>query len=110
MIIGSPQVHGDLDKNILKRHIKLHLPKVQYCYEHELQGKPTLDGTVTVQFLVGEDGLVISSTASGVDDKVASCIAGVFKAIEFPAAKFGSRVQVNYPITLHPNVVIEENR
>ena len=110
LVISSPQVRGDLDKSILKRYVKRALPKVQYCYERELQSKPALAGTVMAQFLVGADGHVISSTASGVDEKVASCIADVIKAIDFPAAPDGGNVQVNYPFTLRSNVVFEENR
>jgi Ca-activated chloride channel family protein len=108
--IGQPMIQGDLDKSIIKRYVKRHLEKITYCYEKELLAKPTLDGTVVAQFLVGADGKVLSSTASGVDEKVASCIADVIKAIDFPAATGGIKVEVNYPFTLHPNVIREENR
>ncbi len=108
--IAQPIALGSLDKTILRRYVKRQSAKVAYCYERELQGKPTLAGTVVVQFLIGGDGHVLSSTASGVDDKVAACIADVVKAIEFPAATDGGKVQVNYPFELRPNIVREENR
>ncbi len=108
--IGQPNIQGDLDKSIIKRYVKRNLEKITYCYERELLAKPTLDGTVVAQFLVGADGNVLSSTASGVDEKVASCIADVIKNIDFPSATGGIKVEVNYPFTLHPNVIREENR
>ncbi len=110
VMIAAPHVVGDLDKSIIRRYVKRQIPKITYCYERELQGKPHLDGTVTVQFVVGPDGKVLSSVASGLDEKVASCVADVIKAVDFPAATDGGRVQINYPFTFHSNVVVEENR
>jgi hypothetical protein len=57
---------------------------------------------VTTQFFIQPDGKVASSAGSGVSARVASCVAGVIKNIEFPKPKGGGGVQVNYPFTFRP--------
>ncbi len=100
--IGQPNAQGDLDKAIIRRYIKRNIQKIQYCYEKELLAKPGLAGTVATQFFITPNGTVASSSGSGVDGNVASCVAGVIKAIEFPKPKGGGGVQVNYPFTFRP--------
>lgn len=100
--IGQPNAQGDLDKAIIRRYIKRNIQKIQYCYEKELLAKPGLAGTIMTQFFITPNGNVASSSGSGVDGNVASCVAGVIKAIEFPKPKGGGGVQVNYPFTFRP--------
>lgn len=95
--IGQPNAQGDLDKAIIRRYIKRNQQKIQHCYEKELVSKPNLSGTVMTNFLISPQGTVTHSTGSGVDPVVASCVAQVIKAIEFPKPKGGGNVQVNYP-------------
>jgi hypothetical protein len=99
--IGQPNAQGDLDKAIIRRYIKRNLQKIQYCYEKQLLAKPTLAGTVQAQFFITPNGTVASSTGTGVDGEVSSCVAEVIKNIEFPKPKGGGGVQVNYPFTFH---------
>ncbi|MBP6627940.1 MAG: AgmX/PglI C-terminal domain-containing protein [Kofleriaceae bacterium] len=100
--IGQPTAVGDLDKAIIRRYIKRNEQKIAYCYEKQLIAKPGLQGTVTTQFFITPNGNVASSTASGVDGEVSSCVAGVIKNIEFPKPKGGGGVQVNYPFNFRP--------
>jgi hypothetical protein len=100
--IGAPNSQGDLDKAIIRRYIKRNLPKIQNCYEKELEKKPKLQGTVQVQFFIKPDGIVGSSSATGVDPTVATCVADVIRAIEFPKPRGGGGVQVNYPFSFRP--------
>ncbi len=99
--IGQPNVAGDLDKAIIRRYIKRHVNELSYCYEKQLQTKPTLSGTVSAQFTIGSDGNVSASTASGVDPEVARCFADLIHTIEFPRPKSGT-VVVSYPFTVQP--------
>ena len=99
--IGQPNAQGDLDKAIIRRYIKRNVQKIQYCYEKQLLAKPTLSGTVQAQFFITPNGTVASSSGSGVDPEVASCVAEVIKNIEFPKPKGGGGVQVNYPFIFH---------
>ena len=99
--IGTPSADGDLDKAIIRRYIRRNQQKFQYCYEKQLLAKPTLSGTVQAQFFITPNGTVATSTAGGVDEGVASCVAEVIKNIEFPKPKGGGGVKVNYPFTFH---------
>ena len=100
--LGQPNAQGDLDKAIIRRYIKRNVQKITYCYEKELLASPALSGTVSTQFFITPNGVVASSSANGVSPKVAECVAGVIKAIEFPKPKGGGGVQVNYPFTMTP--------
>jgi hypothetical protein len=100
--IGQPSAQGDLDKVIIRRYIKRNIQKIQYCYEKQLLNKPGLAGMIQVQFKIGGDGKVISSTGAGVDDDVASCVAEVIQYIEFPKPKSNGVVKVNYPFEFRP--------
>jgi hypothetical protein len=100
--IGQASAQGDLDKAIIRRYIKRNIMKIEYCYEKQLLNKPGLAGTVQTQFTIGGDGKVISSTAAGVDDDVASCVAEVIQHIEFPEPRSNGVVKVNYPLVFRP--------
>ena len=97
--IGQPSANGDLDKAIIRRYIKRNEAKIRFCYEKQLLAKPGLSGTVQAQFFITPNGTVASSSGSGVDPEVASCVADVIHGIEFPKPKGGGGVQVNYPFT-----------
>ncbi len=101
-IIGrATSLDGDLDKAIIKRYIKRSVDKIAYCYEKQLLAKPNLSGTVNVSFYIDPNGNVKSSSGTGVDGAVASCVADVISNINFPKPKNGGGVQVNYPFNFH---------
>ncbi|MCX5741945.1 MAG: AgmX/PglI C-terminal domain-containing protein, partial [Proteobacteria bacterium] len=97
VIIGASTSVGDLDAAIIKRYIRRNLAKLQYCYEKRLLAEPTLEGSLTAKFVIGEDGKVVTSSATGFDPEVGACVAQVFKDTEFPKPKTGS-VTVTYPL------------
>jgi hypothetical protein len=101
--IGQPSATGDLDKAMIRRYVKRNIQKITYCYEKELVADDTLQGTVKAEFTISPDGAVTSSTASGVHADVASCVAQVIEAIEFPKPKGGGAVHVSYPFTFRPD-------
>ncbi len=97
--IGDATQTGDLDRSIVRRYIRRKLPPIMHCYEKELAVKKDLAGTVDVDFTITSDGLVASSSATGMDPEVSSCIAAAIKSIEFPRPKGGGKVIVRYPFT-----------
>jgi hypothetical protein len=97
--IGTATGGGDLDKEIIRRYIKRNASKLQYCYEKQLLAKPGIAGEISAQFFIMPDGSVKSSSATGFDNEVANCVAGVIGAIEFPKPTDGGGVQVNYPLS-----------
>jgi outer membrane biosynthesis protein TonB len=95
--ISEPTVgpSAALDPAIIRRYIRRHLPKIQYCYEKELLSAPGLEGRVNVRFSIGADGRVTQSTGSGMPP-VDECVARAIATIEFPKPT-GGVVIVNYP-------------
>jgi hypothetical protein len=100
--VGQPAAQGSLDKEIIRRHVKRNLGRIRYCYEKQLLAEPALQGTVTVQFVIGVDGDVTSSSGSGMHPEVASCVATAIKAIRFPKPAGGGHVDVRYPFVFQP--------
>ena len=96
---GPPQSVGDLDRAPIRRAVLERLPQIKACYERALVTTPDLAGTVSTQFFIAPNGTVMSANAAGVSPEVASCVAAIIKAIEFPKPRGGGGVQVNYPFT-----------
>jgi hypothetical protein len=95
-VIGEPEGIGD-GREIVRRYINRNIDKIKYCYEKELLAKPSLAGTVTVQFFLAEGGSVTGSVGSGFDPTVASCVADVVANIQFP--RMPGSATVHYPFT-----------
>ena len=66
--IGPPTLSGDLDKAIIRRHIRKKLSQIKYCYEKQLLVKPDLEGTVATAFTISGKGAVISVLATGLGE------------------------------------------
>lgn len=96
---GTATGSGDIDPAIIRRYVKRQTDKIAYCYERQLLAHPGIAGTVQVSFFISPNGTVASSTGAGFDAEVASCVAEVVHAIEFPRPPSGGGVQVNYPFT-----------
>jgi len=101
---------------IVRRYINRQATKLSYCYERRQLVTPKLEGTVNASFVIGADGFVSASSAKGIDDEVASCIAGVIKTVQFPKPNAGAIVQVEFPLVFKPiagaaqRVAAEEER
>lgn len=99
--LGNASATGDLDKEIIRKYIRQSINKIEYCYEKELVANPNLgEGTMTVKFVIGADGKVVTAAASGLGNAIVeTCVAGVVKGISFPKPQGGGVVNVTYPFT-----------
>ncbi len=102
MRLAAPVVQGALDSAIIRRHLRRHLPRFQFCYEDQLQRTPTLAGTVSSRFTILGDGKVTAVTVTGLHPRVAACITTALQSVRFPAVAGGGVVQVSYPFAFHP--------
>ncbi|HEU0037370.1 MAG TPA: AgmX/PglI C-terminal domain-containing protein [Kofleriaceae bacterium] len=93
---GQPPPAGPLDKDTIRREVRTHLRRVEFCYEKALLERPTLAGTTTVKFVIAADGHVASATGAGFDPDVDTCVAKVVLAMRFPASNAGDTA-VSYP-------------
>ncbi len=98
--IGVAEVSGELDAAIVRRYVKRQHEKLQYCYEKQLLVTPGLHGELLLEFTIGEDGKVTTSTAAGVDPAIASCAADVIHGVEFPRTPGGGASVIHYAIQL----------
>jgi len=97
---GIATVRGSLDKEIIRRVVRLHMNEVKYCYDQELVRKAGLEGRVSVQFVISTTGQVISSFVQSTtmnNARVESCVAGAVRRWDFPKPTGGGIAIVSYP-------------
>jgi len=96
---------GQLDKDLIRRVVRAHLPEIRTCYNEGLARKPELAGKLTVDFTVGPDGHVsgseIQAGSTVGDATVEACIQSTVLKWLFPKPDGGS-VAVSYPFELAP--------
>ena len=90
-----------LDKQIIKRYIRERLEAISYCYERQLNVRSNLGGTITVEFVIGPQGGVISARGDGTAGarEVDECVLGQVRGIQFPRS--AGMTNVRYPFTFH---------
>jgi hypothetical protein len=97
---GQVTTRGALDKEIIRRVVRLHMNEVKYCYDQQLVTKPGLGGRISVQFIISGAGQVISSFVASTtmnNVNVESCVAGAIKRWEFPKPDKAGIAVVSYP-------------
>ena len=102
VIPGVASVHGSLDKEVIRRIVRLHVNEVKYCYDQELVKKPALAGRISVQFAISPVGQVITSVmqSTSMDDaRVENCVVNAVRRWEFPKPVGGGIVIVLYPFS-----------
>jgi hypothetical protein len=97
-----------IPKDVIRRYVRGNYPGMKTCYEAGLRRDPQLRGTVSVHFVIDQNGGVETAYDEGStmpDRAVTSCVVGVFKGISFPAPTAtdggpAGKVSVTYPIEL----------
>ena len=102
-------VMGSLDKSLVDKVIRTNQSKFIYCYQRELVKNPSLQGRVTLNFTISEDGRVVTSkihdSATTLNnDRVHTCMQTQIKTLRFPELKGGPEtvVMVQYPFDFSP--------
>lgn len=101
-----PTVMGGLSQEAIRRVVRRHLNEIRFCYEQGLQSNPSLEGRVTVSWIISGDGRVQSSSlasSSLSNSTVESCVVGAVQRWTFPSPENGGVVGVNYPFVLQSN-------
>ncbi len=99
---GNPTVNGALDRNIVRRVVRRHAREIKYCYEMAVRKKPSLQGKLSFQLVIGVDGKVKASTIKSNtigDDAVGRCVAQKARRWIFPEPGDGV-VRVVYPVVM----------
>jgi TonB family protein len=99
---GIAHVRGSLDKEIIRRIVRLHMNEVKYCYDKELAIKPALEGRVSVQFVISPVGQVLSSVLQSTtmgNVRVERCVVEAIRRWDFPKPIGGGIAIVSYPFS-----------
>ncbi|MBI4704004.1 MAG: AgmX/PglI C-terminal domain-containing protein [Deltaproteobacteria bacterium] len=101
--IGPTGVSGRLPPEVIQRIVRANFGRFRMCYENGLRGSPSLQGRVSVGFVIGRDGQVSNVSGGGdlPDGGVVSCVCRSFYALTFPQPA-GGIVTVTYPIIFTP--------
>ncbi len=96
---GNVDEGGGLTKEQVARVVRAHQNAIKFCYEKELQRKPTLGGKIEVYWVIIPDGSVEKSKIAVTtmeDGAVEGCIARQVKQWVFPKSD-GRTVVQSYP-------------
>ncbi len=91
-----------LDPSAVRRVVRANLGQVRHCYERALALNPSAEGTVTLRWVVGVEGSVVTARAEGNDtgvDSLGDCVADAVRRWRFPATG-DTVVGVTYPFSL----------
>jgi hypothetical protein len=99
MSTGNGESDGSLSKDQIEKVVRAHAAGIKYCYEKELQRKPSLAGNIDMFWTIQPDGAVgkASVKASSMSDAaVEGCIIRQVKQWQFPKAA-GQTIVGRYP-------------
>ncbi len=94
---------GALAQALVRRYLKRHVAKLEYCFEKQMLADPDLaDGTVVVDFAIAPDGDPDDVAARGLAI-VDACVQEVVAAIEWPEAAGPTAVhaEIDYKRSTH---------
>ena len=92
-----------LDREIVRRIVRMHRNEVRHCYEVGLVTKPELEGRVVTSFTIATTGRVLGSAVTDSSLRapdVERCIAEAVRRWEFPSTQ--QMANVSYPFVLTP--------
>jgi hypothetical protein len=98
-------ISGRLPAEVVQRVVRQNFGRFRLCYENGLRANPTLEGRITVRFVIGRDGAVSSADNAGSDlpdPTIAGCVTRAFYGLSFPPPEDGV-VFVTYPIVFSPS-------
>ena len=98
----ATQVNGRLPPEAIQRVVRQNFGRFRMCYEANLKASPSLQGRVSVKFVIDRSGAVAVAQDAGSDlpsaDTIA-CIVRAFGSLSFPQPE-GGIVTVVYPLVL----------
>lgn len=103
--VGRVEVNaGSMDREVIRRVIRSHMPEVKFCYERALMSQKELAGRVQVKFMINPAGKVLASVVEAStlhNQSTEQCVAEAVRRWEFPKPPSGI-VSVTYPFVFKP--------
>jgi len=100
----ATQVNGRLPPEVIQRIVRQNFGRFRLCYEQNLRMQPSLDGRVSVKFVIDRSGAVAVAQDAGSDlpdSATVACVVKAFAGLAFPPPE-GGIVTVVYPIMFSP--------
>lgn len=95
-----PEVEGAIDKRIIQKIIRAHIPELTACFEAELAKKKGLSGQVEIVWIISPKGEVTKALVKETtvkNKKVENCMVDSIEKLKFPIPKDGGMAKVVYP-------------
>ena len=94
---------GRIPPQVVQRIVRQNFGRFRLCYQQGLARNPSLEGRVSVRFVIGRDGAVNNVGAVGgfPDSQVQTCVQSAFYGLSFPPPD-GGVVKVTYPLMFSP--------
>ncbi len=105
VVPGKTIVVGGLSKEVIAKIIRSHQSEIKYCYEMELQKKPSLFGKVAVLFTIDGSGSVSEASVAETsleNSNTEQCMLARIRRWRFPEPQGGGLVTVNFPWVFKP--------
>src|SRR5229473_1235595 len=105
VVPGKTIVVGGLSKEVIAKIIRSHQSEIKYCYEMELQKKPSLFGKVAVLFTIDGSGSVSEANVAETsldNSNTEQCMLARIRRWRFPEPQGGGLVTVNFPWVFKP--------
>lgn len=102
VIPGSLTIRGPLSSELVLRILRRHRNELKFCYERELVRNSSLQGLITLQFVVQQSGQVVVSrvlSSTLQSPPVDQCFAAAVNRWEFPKP-LGGLVVITAPLKL----------
>ena len=103
--VGRVEVNaGSMDREVIRRVIRSHMPEVKFCYERALMAQKDLSGRVQVKFMISPTGKVTASIVEAStlrSPTTEQCVAEAVRRWDFPKPPSGI-VSVTYPFVFRP--------
>jgi hypothetical protein len=102
--MGSTTVNGRVPPEVIQRIVRQNFGRFRACYQDALRTRPTLQGRVSIRFVIDRTGGVATAADGGSDvgdPSLVACVARAFEALAFPQPD-GGMVTVVYPIQFSP--------
>ena len=93
---------------VVAKIVKDNRQRVRDCYDQARKEDPSLQGSLTIHFVLGPDGDVMSAELNQERSDISTpavveCAITLIKGLKFPPSSRGMETVVNYPFDLQPH-------
>jgi hypothetical protein len=103
--MASVQWKGQIDREQVRKSIRLSLTDIKKCYEKQLKISPKAKGEIVVELIFGSEGQVqnsrVLSSTIPTSERMGACMLAGLEKVKYPKAEDGF-ASVAYPFVFAP--------